>query len=117
MENNQKLEILIYLYDSAALQIKKKWNPSILNGIKIPKEIPQIPTWAERITLAAWDICFLSYLKDHPNATFGEFKTNWIGTAPGIKAFQAALDYVAEKLEEDIKVDKLIEFKNWLLTS
>ena len=108
MENKEKIEILVYRYDSNTLGLEPKLiRDQILEVTHIP-EIIENPTLPERITVATWDVLFQEYRQNNPSGTVHEFLQ--LGTFAGHKKYVVAMNKVAKILQEVITGSQLKEF-------
>lgn len=108
MENKEKIEILVYRYDSNALGFQPKAIRSQILDITHIPEIITTPSFAERITVATWDVLFQEYRQNYPSGTVQEFLQ--LGTFAGHKKYVDAMNKVAKTLPEVITGVQLKEF-------
>jgi len=115
MQIKQKIEYLVLAYDSAALGVKKNF-PTFLVDFKLTLSTLEKyqPTFLERCSFAAWDLCYLAYVNKNPGGSAEDFRKKYVGTIPGHKAYQLALVEVQERLPVAIELDSLKEFQNRL---
>lgn len=115
MQIKEKIEHLVLVYDSAVLGVEKK-KPNFLVDFKVtPSTLEKYsPSFLERCSFAAWDLCYLAYVNRNPGGSAEEFRKKYVGTIPGHKAYQVALSEVQERLPVTIELESLREFQNSL---
>lgn len=117
-EVQKQIAIIVYHYDQSLLGIPAQK----ISGLRLAKIKPSqleylAPTFLERISLTAWDFCFLSYLKQNPNGNKKDFQAKYVGTLKGHEAYKKALDEVAKILPEKLDVDSVNAFLKSHLSS
>ena len=115
MQIKEKIEHLVLAYDSAVLGVEKK-KPNFLVDFKISLSTLEKykPSFLERCSFAAWDLCYVAYVNKNPGGSAEDFRKKYVGTIPGHKAYQLALVEVQERLPVAIELDSLKEFQNML---
>lgn len=115
MQIKQKIEHLVLAYDSATLGVKKNFPTFLVDFKLIPSTLEKYrPTFLERCSFAAWDLCYLAYLKKTPGGTAQDFRRQYVGTIPGHRAYQLALEEVQQRLPITVDIEQLKEFQNSL---
>lgn len=112
MQIDEKIQCLVWALDSATLGVKKKI-PKNLVDFPLDLEAVQkyMPPFYERCRIGAWQVCYMSYVKNNPDGTLNDFRNRYIGTIPGLKAYQQALEEVAARIPETITVEMLERYR------
>ena len=118
MHISEKIQSLVWALDSARLGVKKKI-PKNLVDFPLEKVALEkyIPPFTERCRIGAWQLCYMAYLAQKPDGTIEDFRNRYIGTIPGHRTYQKALEEVAIRITENITVEMLEQYRQENLDS
>lgn len=104
----QKIAALVYIFDHRSVDYQIP-APEVL---KFDRLLPSVlekysPTYSERLSNVAFTICYQVYLKNNPAATLEQFQEKFLTTAPGVAAYQEALNQASKKIKEKVSVEDI----------
>lgn len=108
-EVEKAIHKVVYLYDLKCCGISK----SIVEKPEIELKASYrkyIPIYEQRASQIAWDICALSYFSKNPKRTLEDFRTDCVGTVPGLEAYRIALAEAMRKLNPHLTIEDLKGF-------
>jgi hypothetical protein len=112
MQIDEKIQCLVWALDSDRLGVKKKIPKNLVD---FPLELEALekymPPFTERCRIGAWQLCYMAYVQQNPSGTIQDFRNRYVGTIPGHRTYQKALEETASRIPEKVTVEMLERYR------